>query len=462
MRLQSLFEYVRIDPEKLRGRLQQDSGDFSTQAKLKYKFGSNPENFAKWLEQYDPSPKNKYVNWMIQRYVDNGISRLEDIPNGVTQALERFEELKNAKKLGADADINKIKGLPGLNTLIRSHETTRLGTKAEKIGDVDVILNTDAYSIVSPKTYEASKELACNTEWCTAFPEMYKSYSKEGPLYVITDKKTGDRWQFHFESGQFMDEKDREISAPIQLRTPSDPVGRDAANALIQFYKKHIPVAKAFAKIGKIELEDGNWKIGDSWFNGDGNFNRDPAKGPTRTIVDKSDYMHQDAVMYDYYVDGFRHRDDGPAHIEKFSNGHEINHWYQKGKKHRDPAEGPAEESWLDTETGEIGGGQFGTDKEDYERKHANRYEPYNSYWVDGEQVADPNKINEDIAYNRELDAMLRIAGVRRATDANGDPTDPLFVPLPNAAYRGRIGGPTMADRVPPKSWPNMVTGEIK
>ena len=57
MRLQSLFEYVRIDPEKLKARLQQDGGDVATQLKLKYHFGTQPENFAKWLEQFDPSPK---------------------------------------------------------------------------------------------------------------------------------------------------------------------------------------------------------------------------------------------------------------------------------------------------------------------------------------------------------------------------------------------------------------------
>jgi len=52
-----------------------------------------------------------------------------------------------------------------------------------------------------------------------------------------------------------------------------------------------------------------------------------------------------------------------------------------------------------------------------------------------------------------ELSAMKRLAGI----------TDPeIFVHLPNAEYRGRVGGPTMEDRVPPKHWPNMVTGEIK
>lgn len=61
---------------------------------------------------------------------------------------------------------------------------------------------------------------------------------------------------------------------------------------------------------------------------------------------------------------------------------------------------------------------------------------------------------NEDIEYDDELGRMLEMAGVKSPSD------DPLFVQLPNAEYRGRVGGPKMADRVPPKHWPNMVTGK--
>ena len=55
-------------------------------------------------------------------------------------------------------------------------------------------------------------------------------------------------------------------------------------------------------------------------------------------------------------------------------------------------------------------------------------------------------------AETSELNAMKRMAGI-------GEPE--IFVQLPNAEWRGRSGGPTMEDRVPPKDWPNMVTGEL-
>lgn len=472
MFIRTLFEYVRVDAEKLKARLQQDGGDFATVTKLKYKFGSNPENFAAWLEQFDPSPKKKYVNWMITRYLDRGISALEDFGSGITQALQRFEELKNAKKLGADADINKLKGLPGLNDLIRKHETTRLGTKAEKVKDVKVILNTSDYSIVSPMSYEASKELACNTEWCTAFPEMYRTYSRQGPLYIITQKSTGDRWQFHFESDQFMDERDEQIEQDDDTNMADDY----GIAALLSFFIKHPPVGEAFSKIGKFKKEDDNWifpgeehefKSYDSY----GNLHRSGDKPAVQTYdVDR----HGESKVNLYYIDGELHRDNGPALVR--TQAHlRIEHWYQHGKKHRDPAEGPAIISYLDDHTGEIDPSLLDTqDPEEAENRYIRRYD----YYVNGEHLGNypkggplPTKKTglpsqryteaENAQYDAELAEMLSMAGVRRATDANGDPTDPLFVPLPNAGYRGRIGGPTMADRVPPKHWPNMITGEI-
>ena len=86
------------------------------------------------------------------------------------------------------------------------------------------------------------------------------------------------------------------------------------------------------------------------------------------------------------------------------------------------------------------------------------------------EQPALPGaKPEED--YDTELSKILELAGVRsgpQAYDLNGNPisepispSDPLHQPLPNAEYRGRFGGPTMADRVQPKNWPNMITGEM-
>jgi len=40
---------------------------------------------------------------------------------------------------------------------------------------------------------------------------FHEHYSKEGPLYIILHKSSNTRWQFHFQSNQFMDERDHEI-----------------------------------------------------------------------------------------------------------------------------------------------------------------------------------------------------------------------------------------------------------
>lgn len=63
-----------------------------------------------------------------------------------------------------------------------------------------------------------NKGAACHygkgTEWCTAAPGLNyfeEYYDEEDPLFYFEDKENGKRWQFHFGSDQFMDEKDREV-----------------------------------------------------------------------------------------------------------------------------------------------------------------------------------------------------------------------------------------------------------
>ena len=71
-----------------------------------------------------------------------------------------------------------------------------------------------------PKTYEASCKLGRGTNWCTATTSSssyYDQYSENGNLYVVFvkdghEEATGDsKYQFHFESGQFMDSADKAI-----------------------------------------------------------------------------------------------------------------------------------------------------------------------------------------------------------------------------------------------------------
>ena len=444
-----LLEYVRFDPAKLKARLE-DEANYLTgndtrdltllKARLIHWTKPGDERFPKWLQQFDPSPNNKYVNWMITRYLQGGIKRLEDFGSGIVQALKRFEELKNAKKLGADADINKLKGLSDLNTLVASFDDSEPVTKAEKVKDVKIILNSPNYSIVSPNSYEASKALACDTDWCTAFPDMYRHYSKQGPLYIITDKKTNDRWQFHFESNQFMDEKD----SPLEQDNASTVQSDFEVSGLITFLTKHAEVANAFAKLGKFKIEGDSWifsekdgldeTTGFKAYDKHGLYHRDPNIGPA--VVNTATESHTaGGSTYNgptdgegiqmYYVHGERHREDGPAYIHKQGNL-EIEKWYNRDILTRDPEDGPAMSTYLDTETGEIDPDLLDTSDPE---EAAGRYERRYDYYVNGEHLGNqPNggplgkkktglpsqryTEAEDAQYEAELAEMLSIAGI--------------------------------------------------
>ena len=83
-----------------------------------------------------------------------------------------------------------------------------------KMGEVD------GYEIFkfpqgSEDLYGASCELGSGTAWCTATGQTdtwFKDYIKDGPIYVIINKSDPkDKYQFHYESNQFMDKNDLDI-----------------------------------------------------------------------------------------------------------------------------------------------------------------------------------------------------------------------------------------------------------
>ena len=127
-------------------------------------------------------------------------------------------------------------------------------------------------------------------------------------MFYIKDKTIGDRWQFHFESGQYMDEKDEEIN-------------------IIHFFKKHKKIFGLFKKLGKVDYnkEKDQWKIGNEYRNSKGDPHRDD--GPA--------YEHADGTT-EWWVNGKLHREDGPA-VEHASGDEE---WYLNNELHR--VDGPA------------------------------------------------------------------------------------------------------------------------
>ena len=127
-------------------------------------------------------------------------------------------------------DINKVLSITDLYDLVKNYIakseksiTSILATLNEE--EYDIILNSDSWYILAPKTEKASAYLGVNTEWCTAWGQYslnpdykdrtnhFKSHNSKGPLYIMINKENEfDKYQLHFESNQLKNPADREIS----------------------------------------------------------------------------------------------------------------------------------------------------------------------------------------------------------------------------------------------------------
>lgn len=143
----------------------------------------------------------------------------------ITDALQRFDSVKKQLK---NKDINAFKSVEDLDSYMNDEENytelshrqkVRQNQNRRKNSDLgreaDLVFETDNWEVWIPKTYGASCKLGQGTSWCTASTESsyyYDHYSKEGPLYINIHKLIpNEKYQFHFESEQFMNNEDRGI-----------------------------------------------------------------------------------------------------------------------------------------------------------------------------------------------------------------------------------------------------------
>jgi hypothetical protein len=192
------------------------------------------DDLAKYLEQTMGIKNGTHVIWILRRYLKStngsyGINRWEDIQSRLIPALEKFTKLKNKNKIqAAQKDINQYQSLGQLEDLMDQFPDEELASQKEKSsaeeqayydsGQAKLIYNDPQIKVVVPLTREASCYFGTNTRWCTAAKQnnMFGSYNNQGPLYIVLIKPENARYQFHWESNQFMDERDQ-LMNPNQL-----------------------------------------------------------------------------------------------------------------------------------------------------------------------------------------------------------------------------------------------------
>jgi len=183
--------------------------------------------------------KGAYATWLIKKVTDkvNASGEL-DPENGkplikaedIYKWEEYFQIFNRRKKSFPYADINLYKTQSDIRqfiekaTELKNQEdkdpTKKKGvSKTDKFSDLKIgeVDGFDVYEIPKGRKdlYNTSCELGSGTEWCTATgktSEYFKQYIDEGPLYIFMKPGSDEKYQFHFESGQFMDKDDQPVA----------------------------------------------------------------------------------------------------------------------------------------------------------------------------------------------------------------------------------------------------------
>ena len=203
-----------------------------------YKGDDTPLAVVQAIAKADPT-NGKHTQFLAKMYVAKQF-KVEDIER-IKSELEKFEKFKPRIAI---KDINSYKSLGQLHDVLAQFddETAASGkakTKEIKAG-AKKFMDTPNFKVIIPKTEESACLYGTGTKWCTTAEKdnKFDSYNKQGDLYIILTKIDGKdrKFQFHYESDSFMDERNQEITQKDIASLSEIPEYADFLNSQI---KKH-------------------------------------------------------------------------------------------------------------------------------------------------------------------------------------------------------------------------------
>jgi hypothetical protein len=181
----------------------------------------NPEQvldyLLTWIERGDPT-RNKEYSQSIAKLYAMGQSKLEDVASTLADYLAKFDKLKRRKKIQPPRnDFNRYKDLESFYDVVDEYPDEEAESKPEEKKNATELYRDNQLIVTVPNDVEAACYYGQGTRWCTAGKNnnMYDYYTRgDRPLYVIIPRQQaypGEKYQFHFETKQFMNEQDRQI-----------------------------------------------------------------------------------------------------------------------------------------------------------------------------------------------------------------------------------------------------------
>lgn len=212
----------------------------------------------KVLEMADPTPNKQYVPWLASQYSKSqfidaeGSINLEDYISTIKEYLVKFDKLKNKKLLQHPrSDILKYEYLGDFMNVMDEYPDVHKDTAKVSKGQAKEVYKDGDLRIIVPEDKEAACYYGQGTRWCTAATRgdnMFDEYAESGKMYIIIPTKpshTGEKYQFHFEENQFMDERDQ----PLQYETDTYDKRIEARTSTAQDLINRYPqLSKIFEK----------------------------------------------------------------------------------------------------------------------------------------------------------------------------------------------------------------------
>ena len=208
--------------------------DFSKLLKLDptYKGGDELGKYGKWiLSLYNTFLKDKesYTKWEEQKKLGN------NFPEPVRKSQEKIEDFEKLYNILSDfevmnkrlrVNINNVKSITDLYKIVSDAKNEGISNNSQVNHAIDlvkksvekggkVVFKDKQWIVLIPETLESSVVFGDDTKWCTTAPngKMYRYYKKErgGEYYINVNLQDGSLYQFHFESGQYMDKNNDSI-----------------------------------------------------------------------------------------------------------------------------------------------------------------------------------------------------------------------------------------------------------
>lgn len=163
------------------------------------------------IEKSDPT-KNKEYSQALTKIYAQGQTPFEDMGSTLADYLTKFHKLKLKKVIPSPRnDFMRYTSVGDFMSVV--DEYPDVGEEQDDKGKVTEIYKDQDLRVIQPLDQTGACYYGRGTRWCTAANtnNMFDTYNKKGPMYIIIPSKpmyNGEKYQWHFETKQFMNEKD--------------------------------------------------------------------------------------------------------------------------------------------------------------------------------------------------------------------------------------------------------------